>query len=245
MNNLFSIFDPTTDFLNLSSSLNWSARITCLMMFVPAFWLSLSKPLKLVTICLKTLEKEIAVNFYPIVTPGLSHLIVSIFFMVRINNYLGLTSYTFTRTSHLTFTVALALLVWTRIIMLRLIKDISHSLAHLVPLGTPYALIPLIVIIELISNLIRPLTLSVRLAANIVAGHLLLTLISGALVGNSAPVLLLGGSGLVLLMALENGVALIQGYVFRMLPSLYLAEVNSPSLNYLNNFWQPFTQCWK
>lgn len=232
MNNLFSIFDPTTSFINLCLRLNWVARITCLLIFVPRFWVRLSKPLTLTKFILKTLEKEIAINFNPIVTPGLSHLIVRIFFMVRINNYLGLSSYTFTRTRHLTFTVALALIVWLSMTMVSLIKDVSHALAHLVPLGTPYALIPLIILIELTRNLIRPLTLSVRLAANMVAGHLLLTLISSSLVGVSAPVLLLGGSGLVLLMTLENGVALIQGYVFRMLPSLYLAEVNSPNLNY-------------
>lgn len=102
------------------------------------------------------------------------------------------------------------------------------------PLGTPYPLIPLIVIIELIRRVIRPLTLSVRLAANIVAGHLLLALISGTINPlNSLTVLIL--TGVVTLMVLENGVALIQAYVFRILPSLYVNEVNSIKLNYLNN----------
>jgi F-type H+-transporting ATPase subunit a len=125
--------------------------------------------------------------------------------------------------------------MWLRMIIISTIKDISHSLAHLVPLGTPGVLVPLIVLIELIRNVIRPLTLSVRLAANIVAGHLLLSLISGSLVEGNIRVLMLGIGALVLLMLLENGVALIQAYVFSMLPSLYLNEVNYVRLNYLNN----------
>lgn len=111
------------------------------------------------------------------------------------------------------------------------IYALGHTLAHLVPLGTPAVLIPLIILIELISNLIRPLTLSVRLAANMVAGHLLLTLISRALVNNHWVVISVGIGGLRLLIVLENAVAIIQGYVFRILPSLYLAEVNSADLN--------------
>ena len=90
-------------------------------------------------------------------------------------------------------------------------------LAHLVPLGTPYPLMPFIVLIELVSSLIRPGTLAVRLAANMVAGHLLLTLI-GSLAPRLGIALLLGLlRGLVLLITLECAVALIQSYVFRIL----------------------------
>lgn len=103
-------------------------------------------------------------------------------------------------------------------------------LAHLVPLGTPYVLMPFMVLIESVRNIIRPLTLSVRLAANIVAGHLLLTLLRS----QCAPARLLLISplilSLILLGVLESAVALIQGYVFRVLRTLYVNEVNSPHL---------------
>ncbi len=104
-------------------------------------------------------------------------------------------------------------------------------MAHLVPLGTPPVLMPFIVIIELVRNIIRPLTLSVRLAANIIAGHLLITLI-----GHSAsPVISFSLRGvifaLVLLCVLESAVSVIQAYVFRMLSTLYFNEVNSPNIS--------------
>jgi F-type H+-transporting ATPase subunit a len=98
--------------------------------------------------------------------------------------------------------------------------------AHLVPQGTPAVLIPFMVCIETISNVIRPGTLAVRLAANIIAGHLLITLM-----GNTGPGLAIRLVGLLLigqiaLLMLESAVAIIQSYVFAVLRTLYSSEVN-------------------
>merc|ERR1712066_1126024 len=93
----------------------------------------------------------------------------------------------------------------------------NSLLAHLVPSGTPVALIPLIVIIETVRSIIRPGTLSVRLAANMVAGHLLLTLLSSQGPNTSGVVLICLILGLILLLILEVGVACIQAYVFTVL----------------------------
>ena len=90
---------------------------------------------------------------------------------------------------------------------------------------------PFIVLIEITRNVIRPLTLSVRLAANIIAGHLLLTLLSQGAPSTSYALLVLILRAVILLATLESAVALIQAYVFRVLSTLYLQEVNSPSLN--------------
>lgn len=98
-------------------------------------------------------------------------------------------------------------------------------LAHLVPLGTPPVLMPFMVLIETVSNVIRPGTLAVRLAANMIAGHLLLVLL-----GNQGPSL---SSSLlrvllvtqILLLTLESAVAIIQSYVFAVLATLYSREV--------------------
>jgi F-type H+-transporting ATPase subunit a len=100
-----------------------------------------------------------------------------------------------------------------------------------VPTGTPAFLIPIIVIIETVRNIIRPMTLSIRLAANIVAGHLLLTLL-----GSQGPILSLVNLifliiGLYLLLLLEVAVACIQSYVFTILSSLYLNELIRNSFN--------------
>lgn len=175
-------------------------------------------------------------NFGALIRPGITHFIVRRFVFIAVNNFIGLSPYIFTSSSHLTFAIGLALSIWLGFTITSYIKDIGHCLAHLVPLGTPYPLIPLIVLIELTRNVIRPITLSVRLAANIVAGHLLLALISGTINPVRRRVAVLALTAVILLIVLENGVALIQAYVFSILPSLYIAEVNSLKTNYLNNF---------
>jgi F-type H+-transporting ATPase subunit a len=95
-----------------------------------------------------------------------------------------------------------------------------------VPQGTPNVLIPFIVLIETIRNIIRPGTLAVRLTANIIAGHLLLTLIGNT--GNSLSSIILSLLILsqVALLILESAVAIIQSYVFAVLRTLYSREVN-------------------
>jgi len=98
-------------------------------------------------------------------------------------------------------------------------------LAHLVPLGTPPVLIPFMVLIETVSNVIRPGTLAVRLAANMIAGHLLLVLL-----GNQGPSLSFSLLRIllvtqILLLTLESAVAIIQSYVFAVLATLYSREV--------------------
>lgn len=101
--------------------------------------------------------------------------------------------------------------------------------AHLVPEGTPQALSPFMVLIEAMRRCIRPLTLAVRLAANLIAGHLLLALLtSGGTKARFTTVLVV----LVVfsLCVLETAVAVIQAYVFSILSSLYYEEVNSEKL---------------
>ncbi len=110
--------------------------------------------------------------------PGRALIPLGLFYFILINNAFGLCPYVFTSTSHLTFAFSLALPLWLGHVLYAWLKVPEPILAHLVPLGTPGGLMPFIVLIELVSSLIRPLTLSVRLAANMVAGHLLLTLLS-------------------------------------------------------------------
>jgi F-type H+-transporting ATPase subunit a len=106
------------------------------------------------------------------------------------------------------------------------VNNTHHILVHLVPQGTPNILIPFIVCIETIRNLIRPGTLAVRLAANIIAGHLLLTLL-----GNNGPSINFSLLTVLIiiqiaLLTLESAVAIIQSYVFAVLRTLYSREVN-------------------
>lgn len=107
------------------------------------------------------------------------------------------------------------------------VNNPSSALAHLVPRGTPTILVPFIVLIELIRNIIRPLTLSIRLAANMVAGHLLLRLLSLPAPSSRFLIVRCLGRALILLTFLELGVSFIQRYVFITLSSLYISEVNN------------------
>jgi F-type H+-transporting ATPase subunit a len=119
----------------------------------------------------------------------------------------------------------MAVCVWIFIEIGFMFKAIKRFLAHLVPAGTPDVLIPLIVVIELVRNFIRPITLSVRLAANIVAGHLLISLVNGGRITViTTPIIIMSG---VVLIVLEVSVAFIQGYVFSTLSVMYFSELNS------------------
>ena len=103
-------------------------------------------------------------------------------------------------------------------------------LAHLVPMGSPAALSPFMVLIELVSAVIRPVTLSVRLAANIVAGHLLIVLLRTPATSVNRLIFLIILTALTLLALLESAVATIQAYVFSILTVLYVNEVRRPRI---------------
>nr|ATD83101.1 ATPase subunit 6 [Melanerpes superciliaris] len=142
-------------------------------------------------------------------------------------NLLGLLPYTFTPTTQLSMNMALAFPLWLATILTGLRNQLSASLGHLLPEGTPTPLIPALILIETTSLLIRPLALGVRLTANLTAGHLLIQLISTAstaLLSIMPVISILTTAILLLLTILEVAVAMIQAYVFVLLLSLYLQE---------------------
>nr|YP_009338587.1 ATP synthase F0 subunit 6 [Simulium variegatum]ANS71658.1 ATP synthase F0 subunit 6 [Simulium variegatum]QNE85958.1 ATP synthase F0 subunit 6 [Simulium ornatum] len=224
MTNLFSVFDPSTTILNLS--LNWLSTFLGLLLIPASFWLIPTRFQFLWNSILLTLHKEFKTLLGPTGHNGSSFIFISLFSMIVFNNFLGLFPYIFTSTSHLTLTLGLALPLWLSFMIYGWINHTQHMFAHLVPQGTPAVLMPFMVCIETISNVIRPGTLAVRLAANMIAGHLLLTLL-----GNTGPSLsyvmvsLLIGAQIALLV-LESAVAIIQSYVFAVLSTLYSSEVN-------------------
>lgn len=227
MSNLFSIFDPQA-FLFLP--INWSSSFLILLLVPNIFWVVNNQTFTVLTIARKFIYSEFAAITGPALTPGGTFLCVRIFIFIALNNFSGLFPYIFTSSSHLTFTVTLALPLWLGHRVIAWFKTTDLILAHLVPQGTPYVLMPFIVLIETIRSLIRPLTLSVRLAANMVAGHLLLTLLSSQAPSVSAIVLLGLLMGLTILGLLESAVAVIQAYVFSVLRTLYVNEVTSTKL---------------
>lgn len=221
--NLFSTFDPTTNILNLS--LNWIRTILGLLIIPIRFWFIPSRFSIIWTNVIIILHKEFKTLLGRFNHKGRTFIFISLFSLILFNNFIGLFPYIYTSSSHISITLTLALPLWFRFILFGWINHTQHIFAHLVPQGTPPVLIPFIVCIETIRNLIRPGTLAVRLAANIIAGHLLLTLL-----GNTGPIMnsiiirLLIFTQL-LLLTLEFAVSIIQSYVFAILRTLYSREV--------------------
>ena len=152
---------------------------------------------------------------------------MGLFCFILFRNLRGLLPYVFTPHRHLSITLALGVPFWAGYMIFNSVNNPSSALAHLVPRGTPTILVPFIVLIELIRNIIRPLTLSIRLAANMVAGHLLLRLLSLPAPSSRFLIVRCLGRALILLTFLELGVSFIQRYVFITLSSLYISEVNN------------------
>nr|QHN55143.1 ATP synthase F0 subunit 6 [Neodiprion sertifer] len=224
MMNLFSIFDPTSTFLP-SLNLNWSSTLIGTFLFPSTtYWLIMSRKNILWFKLMHKIHSEVKIllgNFKINSTLIFS----SLFLFILFNNFMGLFPYIFTSTSHLSNSIALSLPLWLSLMLFGWLKNMNHMFTHLVPQNTPNALMPFMVLIESISNLIRPLTLAVRLTANIIAGHLLMTLLSSI----GTKISLLSSSFLVMsqisLLILEFAVSIIQAYVFMVLMTLYSSEV--------------------
>nr|QKY75507.1 ATP synthase F0 subunit 6 [Bactrocera albistrigata] len=224
MTNLFSVFDPSSSIFNLS--LNWMSTFLGLLLIPSAYWLMPSRWHIFWNSILLTLHKEFKTLLGPSGHSGSTFIFVSLFSLILFNNFMGLFPYIFTSTSHLTLTLTLALPLWLCFMLYGWINHTQLMFAHLVPQGTPAVLMPFMVCIETISNIIRPGTLAVRLAANMIAGHLLLTLLGNTGPSLSYAIVSLLLIGQIALLVLESAVAIIQSYVFAVLSTLYSSEVN-------------------
>ncbi len=220
---MFRIFE-FNGLINLP--INWLARVLGVIFFPRIFWLRKNYRQILLSKFFIILHGEFKAIFGKISYPGSTFLTVRLFVFVFFNNFLGLFPYIFTSSRHGRITLALAFPLWVGHIIWAFRFNLETRLAHFVPLSTPPLLIPLIVLIELIRRLIRPFTLAIRLAANIIAGHLLLILLREKIVDSRVSIFVGVLVGLLALLVLELAVRIIQAYVFRLLSTLYLNEVN-------------------
>jgi F-type H+-transporting ATPase subunit a len=157
-------------------------------------------------------------------------LIFTLFMVVLMGNLLGLIPYSFTYTGQLIVTGALALMIFLMVMVLGVIRHGLHFFSIFLPPGVPWWLMPLVLPLEIVSFLIRPITLSVRLFANMMAGHLMLKVFAGfsvAMISAGA----LGWMGAAfpmlfntVLTGFELMIALIHAYVFSVLSCLYLKD---------------------
>ena len=158
-------------------------------------------------------------------TEGIEYfpLVFSIFMFVLFGNLLGLVPYSFTFTSHIIVTFALALFVFALVTVVAFIKHGVHFFSFFFPAGAPAIMAPILVPIEIVSYLSRPVSLSIRLFANMMAGHTMMAVFAGFTIT-------LGLFGFlpiainVALFALEIVVTVLQAYVFTILTCLYLRD---------------------
>lgn len=151
-------------------------------------------------------------------------LVFSIYMIVLMGNLLGMVPYSFTYTSHIIVTGALALFVFFLATLVGILRHGLHFFSLFLPKGLPIPLIPLIVAIEIISYLSRPISLSVRLFANMVAGHTMLKVFAGFSVMMGVVLGILPMVVNVALYGLEIMIAFIQAYVFAILTCIYLKD---------------------
>ena len=170
---------------------------------------------------------ESGMKFFP--------LVFCLFLFIFVCNFLGLIPYTFTVTTHIIITVTLALMVFTTVIVTGLIKNGFGFLRLFVPSGVPWWIMPFVVPIEIISFLSRPVSHSIRLFANMLAGHITLNVFGGfvvLLLGADfflwKPLAVLPLAFTIGLMALEMLVAFLQAYVFAMLTCMYINDALHP-----------------
>ncbi len=153
--------------------------------------------------------------------------IMTLFLFIVCANFLGLIPMSFTTTSHIAVTALLALAVFLTVTILGFVKNGAAFLGLFWVSSAPLALRPILALIELISYFVRPVSHSIRLAGNIMAGHAVLKVFAGfAAVAAVAPIAIIGMVGVY---ALEVLVAFIQAYVFTILTCVYLKDALHPS----------------
>ena len=185
-------------------------------------WIKNNRNIKVVLILNSFINKE----FKPLTKKAVYILIIinTIFIFVLFNNIIGLIPYIFTASRHISFSITLAFPLWLACFFFIWKKNTENTLIHLIPNNTPIFLIPFIVIIETIRNIIRPLTLSIRLRANIIAGHLLIVLIAQTLINSSMIPIIVFFILQTMLLTLELAISFIQAYVISILITIYAAE---------------------
>ena len=151
-------------------------------------------------------------------------LIFTLFMFIMVCNLFGMIPYGFTVTSHISITFALAMMVFLLVTLLGFILHGFHFFSLFLPAGTPWWLAPLMVLIELFAYLARPVSLSLRLAANMVAGHVLLKVIAGFIVSMAFYLKIFPIPFISVLIGFEIFVAILQAYIFTILSCVYLND---------------------
>nr|BDQ43700.1 ATP synthase F0 subunit 6 [Duplodicodrilus schmardae] len=224
MPDIFSSFDPYMyNTLFPSNSLFIIMNTALVLLIQTGYWMINSRQSTLIVPLKSTIFTQLSRTFSHQLK-GSSSIISATFIILILVNLMGMVPYTFSTSSHLIFTLALGFPMWLSFILSSAAYSPKKTIAHLLPDGAPDWLNPFLVIIETTSIVVRPLTLSFRLAANMSAGHIVLSLVGiycaaawfTSTVGTS--LLILTTLGYILF---EFAICLIQAYIFCLLLSLY------------------------
>jgi F-type H+-transporting ATPase subunit a len=240
INNIFTIGHiggQTIAFTNSSAYMLLSVAVICLLtvrglkgrQLIPGRFQSMAEiSYEFVATMVRSNAGDEGMKFFP--------LVFSLFMFILISNLIGIIPYAFTVASQIIVTAALALLVFFTVLIYGFYKNGLKFFKIFVPPGVPIYILPLVVSIEIISFLSRPLSHSVRLFANMLAGHITLKVFAGfvALLGTSLGAIgWIGGIAplalTVALYALELLVAFLQAYVFAILTCIYLNDAIHPA----------------
>nr|BDQ44233.1 ATP synthase F0 subunit 6 [Pheretima kunigamiensis] len=224
MPDIFSSFDPYMyNTLFPSNSLFIIMNMALILMIQTGYWMINTRQSTFIAPLKSTIFTQLSRTFsYQL--KGASSIISSTFIILIMINLMGMIPYTFSTSSHLIFTLALGFPMWLSFILSSSSYSPKKTIAHLLPDGAPDWLNPFLVIIETTSIVVRPLTLSFRLAANMSAGHIVLSLV-GIYCASSWFTSIFGTSMLILTtlgyVLFEFAICLIQAYIFCLLLSLY------------------------
>nr|YP_003204815.1 ATP synthase F0 subunit 6 [Tritia reticulata]ACF04896.1 ATP synthase F0 subunit 6 [Tritia reticulata] len=224
---IFSSFDDNNQVFMSLYVLMWIFSLITIVLFSSSYWVMSPRWLSIVSVFKDTASSQVFRSF-GINMGGFVNIITGLFLFLILMNMSGLVPYVFSPTSHLAVSLSLGLPLWLTLIVSAVFYNPSSVVAGLLPMGAPAPLNPFLVIIETVSIMVRPITLSVRLTANMSAGHIVLTLIGNYLTASFfmssifSMVLLL--SIQVLYTVFEFGISLIQAYIFCLLITLYSDE---------------------
>jgi len=225
VSNIFSSFDPALFrfYPVLHTRLFWVTSVIYTILLSASFWIAPSRLTFMANAPSAFIFDQVSRTLGTHMK-GFSPALRTLFSIILMVNLTGLIPYIFSLSSHLIFTLSFALPLWLILIISSVCYAPYTFLARLLPRGAPDWLNPFLVLIETVRNLVRPITLSFRLAANITAGHIVLTLIGvygRAAIFNSAFsfIFLLSLQSFYILF--ELAICLIQAFIFCLLLSLY------------------------
>nr|QFG38833.1 ATP synthase F0 subunit 6 [Buccinulum pallidum] len=224
---IFSSFDDNNQVFMSLYILMWLFSLATIVLFSSLYWIMSPRWISVVSTFKDTASSQVFRSF-GMSMGGFINIITGLFLFLILMNMSGLVPYVFSPTSHLAVSLSLGMPLWLSLIISAVFFNPSSVVAGLLPMGAPAPLNPFLVIIETVSIMVRPITLSVRLTANMSAGHIVLTLIGNYLTASiflsSIFSMLLLLSIQVLYTVFEFGISLIQAYIFCLLITLYSDE---------------------